>query len=237
MESNVSGNEPFSDSEFKSFAYDQIARIGKTLSSPKRLILLNVLSQGPHTVDELAQQSGMSVANTSRHLQQLKGACLVKAERDGANMRYQLASQKVAALFRDLKDVAADLLADLREAVQTIELSPTRAQGVDRDELLSMVEQQEALVVDVRPRTEYATAHISGSLSIPLDELTARLEELPRELRIVAYCRGKYCVLADKAVRLLKREGFDARRTNEDVVGWELDGLPVTRLAEQGPGG
>ena len=230
----MSVRQEFPEHAFKAFAYEQLARIGKSLSAPNRLVLLNVLSQGPHTVDELAGQSGMSMANTSRHLQQLKGACLVRSKRTGTSMRYELASPEVAAFFRSMKDVAADLLADLREAVQVIEASPTRAQAVARDELLSMVENEDALVVDVRPRSEYTAAHIPGAVSIPLGELMASLDELPRDLNVVAYCRGKYCVLADEAVRILQAQGFNARRTDEDVVGWELDGLPVVSLTEQG---
>lgn len=213
--------------DFKAFAYEQISRISKALSSPQRLILVNILNNGEHTVEELAAGSGMSVANTSRHLQVLKQARLVLSERRGNNNFYMVSSAKVPAFFCELKDLAYACLTELQQVLLKIVESPSRMNPVGREELLRLVGSCEAIVVDVRPQREYATAHMSGATSIPLDELRTRLNELPMDREIVAYCRGQYCLLADEAVAILRASGRKARRTDEDAVRWILEGLPV----------
>ncbi len=219
---------------FKAFAYEQISRISKAMSSPQRLILVNILSNGEHTVDELAANSGMSVANTSRHLQVLKQARLVSSERRGNNMFYMVSSTKVPAFFCELKDLAYSCLTELQQLLVEVVQCPSRMNAVGRDELLQLVGDAEATVVDVRPQREYDEGHMAGAVSIPLDELKSRLDELPKDRDIVAYCRGQYCLLADQAIAILEESGRPARRTDEDAVRWVLDGLPVdnTKQAE-----
>ncbi len=212
---------------FKSFAYEQISRVSKAMSSPQRLILINILSNGEHTVDELAVNSGMSVANTSRHLQVLKQARLVTSERRGNNMFYMVSNPKVPAFFCELKDLAYACLTELQQLLVEVVECPSRMNAVGREELLQLVGDAEATVVDVRPRREYETGHMPGAVSIPLDELKSRLDELPVDSDIVAYCRGKYCLLADQAIAIIEESGRKARRTDEDAVRWVLDGLPV----------
>jgi len=219
------------DDSFKAYAYEQVARIGQAVSSPQRLVLLNILCQGPHGVEELAQQAGLSVANTSRHLQVLKGANLATNERQGTRVVYSVTGDEVRAFFRGLKDLAWLRLGDLRAALEVISASPSRAETLDRDALLERVRCGDAVVVDVRPEEEYARGHLPGAVSMPLEQVQQRLGELPQDRTIVAYCRGRFCVLADKAVEVLRAAGYDARRTDEDAVAWELDGLPVERDA------
>jgi rhodanese-related sulfurtransferase len=185
------------------------------------------LNNGEHSVDELAANSGMSVANTSRHLQILKQARLIVSERRGNNMFYAVSNRRVPAFFCQLKDVAYACLTELQQLLLEVVQSPSRMDPVGRDELLRMVGNCEATVVDVRPKREFDTGHMRGATSIPLDELRGRLDELPKDREIVAYCRGQYCLLADQAVDVLKESGRNARRTDEDAVRWVLEGLPV----------
>ena len=215
------------DAEFKAYVYEQLACIGKALSSPQRLVLLNILTHGPHTVDELAKLGELSVANASRHLQILKAANLVAAQREGNFIRYSVASEAVLPFFNSVRDIALERLPGLREAMNEVARSDSRARAVLRDELLEKLRGGKVVLLDVRPASEHAEACIPGSLSVPLEELESRLDELPRGREVVAYCRGRYCLLADRAVEILRAAGFDARRTDDDVVAWRSNGLPV----------
>jgi rhodanese-related sulfurtransferase/DNA-binding transcriptional ArsR family regulator len=219
----------FPDDAFKAFAYEHVAQIGKALSSPQRLVLLNILAQGPRTVEVLAELSALSVANASRHLQTLKASGLVVNERKGQHVVYTTADDCVKRFIGSVKEMAWTCSVELRHAVEVISESPTRAQSVSRDELLSMVSNADVVVVDVRPAEEYTEGHLPGAVSVPLDELEARLAELPPGREVVAYCRGRYCILADRAVELLKKRGVKARRTDADVLEWEAAGLPLER--------
>jgi rhodanese-related sulfurtransferase len=221
------------DDEFKAFAYGQFARIGKALSSPVRLVLLNVLVQGPHTVDELAEQAGNPVANASHHLQILKAAGLVQSERRGQHVVYSVAGDGVGPFFQALKTLAREQLVELQRALEDISSSPTRAQAVGREELLARAASGDTVIIDVRPASEYDAGHLPGAVSVPLAELEQRLAELPRDREVVAYCRGRYCLLADRAVELLKAAGIPARRSDVEVVGWRLADLPLE--GGQGP--
>jgi len=214
---------------FKEFAYEQIARIGKALSSPQRLILLNILCQGQHTVDSLAKHSGLSVANASQHLQTLKAANLVEVERQGTYMLYSVADEGVRSFFFSLQDLALHRLAELRQALSEISSSPTRLEAVDHRELMAKVTNGEAVAIDVRPASEYDEGHLPGAVSVPLEDLEQRLAELPAEGEIVALCRGMYCILADKAVSILRARGFTARRARDGVVDWEQAGQELER--------
>ncbi|PKN54480.1 MAG: ArsR family transcriptional regulator [Deltaproteobacteria bacterium HGW-Deltaproteobacteria-14] len=217
------------DSDFKAFAYEQVARIGKAVSSAQRLVLLNILVNGPHTVEELAEGSELSIANTSRHLQILKQARLVSAMARGNHRIYNVESDAVCTFFIHLRELAAGHLAELRGALEAITASPTRADRVSRTELVAIVAAGDAFIVDVRPSQEFELGHLPGAVSIPLEELHHNLAVLPRDKTIITYCRGPLCLLADAAVTLLNRAGFQARRTDQDIPSWERAGLPVER--------
>jgi len=215
------------DKEFKEYVYDQLARIGKVLSSPQRLIIMNILSQSEHTVEELAKYANQSIANVSRHLQVLKSVNLVKVRRDGKHMQYSLTNKNTIEFYLRFKVLAWEHLAELRTAVQEISRSPTRADQIDRAELLKKIEDGDAILLDVRPGREYGESHLPGSVSIPLEELETRLEELDSDKTIVAYCRGQFCILADRAVEILRSQGYEAKRTDENIMDWMVNGIPL----------
>jgi len=217
------------NADFKAFAYDQVARIGKAVSSAQRLVLLNILVNGPHTVEELAAGSEQSIANTSRHLQILKRANLVTSSARGNHRVYAVESDAVSTFFLDLRELAAGHLTALRSALQTVSTCPTRAERVEADEMATLLEGSEVVIVDVRPPEEYEQAHLPGAVSVPIEVLHEHVDDLPRDRPIVAYCRGPLCLLADAAVTLLVRAGFQARRTDLDIPSWERAGRPVER--------
>jgi rhodanese-related sulfurtransferase len=212
---------------FKDDSYGQLARIGKALSSPKRLELLDLLCQTERTVEDLAKETSMSIANTSQHLQILDAARLVRSRKNGRFVVYSLADAMVGDFFRSLRVLGEDRLAELEQIQRRFlhlsgDLSP-----VDRETLIKRVRSGEVVVIDVRPIEEYRTAHIPGALAIPLQELKRRLSELPRSKEIVAYCRGPFCVLATDAVRLLRSRGLRAHRLEASVHDWKALGFPV----------
>lgn len=217
------------DDQFKKFVYEHFSRIGKAFSSPHRLVIMNILCQGEHTVDALAQYSGLSIANVSRHLQVLKSAKLVRVRRSGKNIKYIIADDETSDFFTRFKDFASGRLAEIRIALQEISKSPSRLQAVTLNELKKKVMDEGVLVVDVRPEEEFEHAHIPGALSLPLSTLKSHLREIPKNKSIVAYCRGWFCILADQAVELLLQEGFDARRAEPGIVEWKMEGLPVEK--------
>lgn len=217
-------NEP---RHFKASIYEQIARVGKAVSSGPRLELLDLLCQGPRTVEVLAGQAGQSVANTSRHLQVLRGARLVAAEKQGVHVRYRLADDEVCAFFRSLRRLAESRLSEIEQITQDFLESRGSMEPVDRDRLVERVRTGEVTVLDVRPTEEYAAGHIPGAVSVPLADLEHRLAEFPSDREIVAYCRGPYCVMAIEAVATLRNRGFVATRMDEGVPDWRARGLPV----------
>jgi rhodanese-related sulfurtransferase len=210
----------------KAELFDAIAVTGKALSSGKRLELLDLLAQGERSVDALARTAGLGLTTTSAHLQALRQAGLVATRRDGTRIFYRLAGQDVAALYALLQQVARDHQAAAGQ-VRTAYLGPDDTDQLTRQELLDRVRAGTATVIDVRPAEEYAAGHIPGAVSLPLDELKARLAELPDGAEIVAYCRGANCVLAHDAVRLLAARGRAAQRLTDGMLEWRLDGLPV----------
>ncbi|HXG20161.1 MAG TPA: metalloregulator ArsR/SmtB family transcription factor [Methylomirabilota bacterium] len=212
---------------FKDRIYEQLARIGKAVASPQRLEILELLSQGPRTVERLAQEAHLTVANTSRHLQILRGAQLVETEKEGVFVRYALANDSVADFVRSLRVLAANRLAELDHIAREFFQGQAPLEAVDRKDLLKRVRKGLATVLDVRPVEEYRAGHIAGAISIPLAELRDRLAELPRDHAIIAYCRGPYCVLAAQAVEFLQKQGFKALRLEDGVVDWRAHGLPV----------
>jgi rhodanese-related sulfurtransferase/DNA-binding transcriptional ArsR family regulator len=213
------------DRAAKNLLFDQFARIGKALSSGKRLELLDLLAQGERTVDALARASELGLSTTSAHLQTLKAANLVITRREGTKVYYRLAGTDVARLLALVRAVASAHLPDV-EAAASAYLGPGTEQ-VTRAELLERVQTGQVTVIDVRPREEYAAGHIPAAVSLPLDELADHLAELPDEHDIVAYCRGAYCVLAHEAVRLLTDHGRSAMRLADGMLEWRLADLPV----------
>jgi len=206
----------------------QFARMGHALSSPKRLEMLELLRQCEKCVETLAANTGMSVANTSRHLQILKSAGLVETRREGIHMIYRVADEQVHLLVSTLKKVAQSRLADVDRVLADIADGPVELDEVDRSQLLQLTKAGKIVVLDVRPEDEYCAHHLPCAHSIPLSQLAARLHELPRKGRIVVYCRGPYCLLAGEAVRILRRAGYDAIRLGEGLAEWMAAGMPVT---------
>lgn len=210
--------------------YEQLARVGKALGNGNRLALIELLAQAPRGVVELAQAAGLNVTTTSAHLQTLKHAGLVAAERAGTTIRYSVADDDVAALYGQLLDVAAAHLAEVDAAARRY-LGPDDTEQIDREELLRRVSAGRAVVLDVRPAMEYAAGHIPGAVSIPLDELAERIGELPPDIEIVAYCRGAYCVFSHDAVRLLTSHGRRAVSLADGILEWRLAGEPLSITA------
>ena len=207
--------------------YREYARIGKAVASPRRLLLLELLGQGPRTVETLAERAGMSVANTSQHLQQLRQARLVQTERDGQFITYSLAGEDVRRLLASLRVVAETRLADLEQARREYLDNIDCAEAVDREGLVERIRRGDVLVVDVRPPEEFQAAHVAGSISVPLDELEAAVHDLPRDREIAAYCRGSYCVLAAEAVEILRRHGFQAFHLQDGVFDLQAEGVDI----------
>ena len=215
--------------QYKDAIYDQFARIGKAVASPKRLELLDLLCQGERTVEVLAREANLSVANTSQHLQVLRSAHLAEAEKQGLNVVYRIAEPQVANFFHALRSLAETQLAEVEQLTRRFFAGKEGLETMDRETLLERVGAGMVAVLDVRPPEEYRAGHLPGALSIPLPELRRRLAELPRDREIVAYCRGPYCVLSVEAVEILRAEGFRAVRMEEGVQEWQLCGLSIEK--------
>jgi len=213
--------------EFKEAVFEQFAKIGQAFSSPKRLEILDILAQGERDVETLAAEVSITVANTSRHLQVLKNARLVAARKQGVRSLYRLADPIVLRSWKSLQALAESRMPEVNEAVRHYFRLRDGMEPVSREELLSRVQAGEVVVLDVRPRDEYEAGHIAGARSIPLSELEQRLEEIPPDRDIVAYCRGPYCVLAAEALEILRRRGRTAFRLVDGFPEWREAGLPV----------
>lgn len=210
----------------KEALFAQFAAVGKALGNPKRLELLDLLAQGPRHVEELATATTLGMSTCSAHLQSLREAGLVDTRRDGKRIYYSLTGDDVAWLWDWLRRVA-QAHRPHTEVARRAYLGPEDTDAVDTDELLRRLDAGDALVLDVRPEPEFAAGHLPGAVHIPLEELTDRIAELPRDRDIVAYCRGRYCVLAHDAVRLLTASGLQAHRAADGVLEWRLAGVPV----------
>jgi rhodanese-related sulfurtransferase/DNA-binding transcriptional ArsR family regulator len=219
---------------FKDRLYGQLARLGKALSSPHRLEILELLAQGERTVDSLATELGLSLANTSQHLQALRQAALVDCRKDGLFVHYRLADPDVFELSKVIRLVAERRLADFERLVREYFGDRSDAHPVAMDELLERVRSRDVVVLDTRPAAEYLAGHIAGAISVPVDELHQRLKKLTRDKEYVAYCRGPYCVYADRAVEILRANGRRARRLVEGYPEWRSAGLPVSLGSEPG---
>jgi rhodanese-related sulfurtransferase len=208
--------------------YQQLERIGQALASAPRLALLDLLRQAPRTVEALARQAGLTLANASQHLKVLRQARLVETAKRGVYVVYRLADGSVSGFFAALRGLAEARLAEVQEMARAFVERRGRFEPVDRARLLARVRAGAITVLDVRPAEEYRAGHIAGARSLPLPELKRRLVELPRDREIVAYCRGPYCVLAPEAVRLLRARGYRAVALDDGVPEWRGRGLPVT---------
>lgn len=213
--------------QFKDAIYEQFSRIGKAVSSPKRLELLDLLCQGAKNVETLARETGLTLANASQHLQTLRAARLIEAQKEGLHVTYQLCDPKVCEFFRSMRVLAESQLAEIEMIKRRFLENREGMEPVDRNDLLKRVKQGAVTVLDVRPVEEYRAGHIPGALSVPLTELEKLFSKLPRDQEIVAYCRGPYCVLAVQAVEMLRKRGFRAIRLEEGVQDWRAMGLRV----------
>ena len=218
---------PMADRAAKDALFDGFAEIAKALASGRRTEIVDLLAQGERSVDEIAEEIGQSVANTSHHLRAMARAGLLTTRRNGTRVFYRLASERVGELWSALRDVASEHVAGLERLAKAYLGDRDGVETLDRDELATRVERGEVLVLDVRPRHEYAAGHIPGAQSVPVAELRRHLRVLPKDTEVVAYCRGPYCVYADDAVRELTRRGFRARRLIDGFPEWKRAGLPV----------
>lgn len=212
---------------FKTEVNEQFARIAKAIANPHRLELVDLLAQGERSVEELAKESALSIANASQHLQALRDAHLVSSRKEGQRVYYRLADASVFQLLQIIREIAERQLAEVDRIVNTYLTERKAMEPVTVNELLSRLHEPGLVVLDVRPALEYVQGHIAGARSIPIDELEHRLRELPPDQEIVAYCRGTYCVFADEAVELLTAHGFQARRMQQGYPDWRLADLPT----------
>jgi rhodanese-related sulfurtransferase len=213
--------------EFKDRLFEQFARIGKALASPKRLEILDLLAQGERTVEEVARETAMPVANASQHLQVLKSARLVESRREGLYAYYRLAGEEVFEVWRAVRGLGESRLAEIDWVVETYLKDRDALEAVGAIALMERLSDGSVVVLDVRPEEEYRAGHIPGALSVPVDALEAALQTLPKDREIVAYCRSPYCVFSNEAVKLLEARGYRARRLMEGFPDWRAAGLPV----------
>jgi rhodanese-related sulfurtransferase/DNA-binding transcriptional ArsR family regulator len=211
--------------------YQLFTQIASAMANPHRLELLDLLVQAPRTVEELAREAHMSVANTSQHLQRLKQARLVLTEREGLYIRYRLADPAVARLWLELRTVAERQLAEVERALAAYRSRRHEFEQVSVTQLRERLRQGEVILLDVRPQEEYEAGHLPEAVSIPIDELERRLTELPLDKMVVAYCRGPYCVYADEALDLLTGQGYQVARLEEGVAEWQLAGYELEKTA------
>jgi rhodanese-related sulfurtransferase/predicted transcriptional regulator len=211
---------------FKDALYDQFARIGKAVSNPHRLEMLDLLAQGERRVEDLAREANLPIANASQHLQALLRAHLVERRRDGTSIYYRLADERVFQLWQAIRELGAARLAEVASLTRT-QFDDDRRDAIDLEALRARLREEQTILLDVRPIHEYRAGHLPGAISMPADELSNRLHELPKGSPIVAYCRGPYCVFADGAVTLLREHGYQATRMIDGVPDWKAAGLPV----------
>ncbi len=219
--------------EMKDGIYGQFARIGKAVAAPKRIELLELLCQGPRTVEDLANQTAVSIANASQHLQVLRSARLVEAQKRGLFVEYRLADESVLRFVHAMRELADLRFAEVGEITNAYLKARGALERVSGDELMQRVRKGEVTVLDVRPEQEYRAGHIPGARSVPVSELQKRFQELPKNREIVAYCRGPHCVMAIEAVELLRKRGFRARRMEQGVMEWRARGWRIEKSAPQ----
>jgi rhodanese-related sulfurtransferase/predicted transcriptional regulator len=213
--------------QVKDVLYAHVARIGKAVCSPKRLELIELLCQGEKSVERLAAEASISLKLASAHLKELRLAHLVETRKEGKNVIYRLTSEAVADFWVAIRSLAEDRLLELRASLARLSEHAHELTPMSRKELLARAKRGEVTVLDVRPEAEYTTSHLPYAQSMPLDELKKRLDDLPRDKPVVAYCRGPFCLMAVEAVELLNKKGFQAIRLEDGVAEWRAQGLPV----------
>lgn len=218
--------------EFKDALYAQFARIGQALASPKRIEMLDLLAQGPKTVEELAEAIATPVKNTSAHLRVLREARLVETRKEGTFVFYRHARGPVDPLLRALQQLGRERLAEVEQVTNQFLHSQDELEPVTLKELRRRLRDGSATIIDVRPRGEYEAGHLPGALSVPIEELKRRLRDLPKSREVLAYCRGPYCVFSLDAVKALRKQGYRARRADDGLPAWRLAGLPVATGSE-----
>jgi rhodanese-related sulfurtransferase len=212
---------------FKTQVNEQFARVAKAIANPHRLELVDLLAQGERSVEELANEADLSIANTSQHLQALRDAHIVATRKEGLRVYYRLANPQIFRLVQIIREIAEQQLAEVDRIVKSFLADRKSLEPITLNELVARLDEPGLIILDVRPALEYAQGHIPGARSIPVDELTVRLNELTPDQEIVAYCRGPYCVFADEAVEILTDHGYRVRRMQEGFPDWKLANLPT----------
>ncbi|WP_262711663.1 metalloregulator ArsR/SmtB family transcription factor [Niastella caeni] len=200
----------------------------KAMANPHRLEIVDLLGQGEKTVEEIAGETGMSVANTSQHLQVLKSANLVEIRREGNFINYKLTHEEIYKSWQNLRELGLNHIAEMEKLVKDFREKRNSLEALKIDELLTKMKSKNVVVLDIRPETEFQNGHITGAINIPIEELATQLKNLPKNKEYVAYCRGPFCVFADEAVAVLNKKGYSAKRLNEGFPDWVLKGLPVS---------
>jgi rhodanese-related sulfurtransferase/DNA-binding HxlR family transcriptional regulator len=215
------------DRAAKDALFEALASVAKALGNGHRAEIIDVLAQGERSVEDLADEIGQSVANTSHHLRSLARSGILTTRRDGTRVYYRLASERVADLWGAMRDVAAAHVADIDRLTRAYLGAPDGVEEITRAELAQRLDAGDLIVLDVRPVAEYEAGHVRGARSVPVSELRRHLRDLPADADIVAYCRGPYCVYANEAVRQLQSRGYRAQRLQDGYPEWQRDGLPV----------
>jgi rhodanese-related sulfurtransferase/DNA-binding transcriptional ArsR family regulator len=213
--------------DFKNRVYEELAKITKALANPHRLEIVELLAQAEFSVEQIALQTGLSVANASQHLQVLKAAQLVDVTRQGNFIHYRLANTNVFKAWKALRELGVERIAAIEKLVKDFRHSKFQFDSVTIDQLVKKIESGKITILDVRPSAEFNAGHIANAVSIPIDELSGRLKELPKRNEIIAYCRGPFCAFADEAVAILVGAGYKATRLEEGFPDWQIQDLPV----------
>lgn len=216
------------DRTAKRALFDALAGVAKALGSGRRAEIVDLLSQGPRSVEEIASEIDQSVANTSHHLHALARGGVVRSTKEGTRVIYRLAGPAVSTLWRSLREVAAEHVVEVDSLARAYLGDREGLDPVPRTELARRLKRGDVIVLDVRPSPEFEAGHITGARSVPIAELSRRLKEIPKSKQVVAYCRGRYCVYADDAVRTLRKKGFRALRLEDGFPEWHAEGLPVS---------
>jgi rhodanese-related sulfurtransferase len=213
--------------QFKDKVYKELARISKAMANPHRMEIIELLAQGEFSVEEIAAQTNLTVANGSQHLQVLKTAQLVEVNRQGNFIFYRLSNENVFKAWKALRALGIERISAIEKVVKEFRKAKFDFETVTIEELIEKLESGKVTILDVRPEAEYNQGHIAGAISIPIDELAKRLKELPKRREIIAYCRGPFCVYADEAVSLLTKAGYKAKRLEEGFPDWKVGELPI----------
>ncbi|NII26358.1 metalloregulator ArsR/SmtB family transcription factor [Pseudoflavitalea sp. X16] len=217
---------------FKDKAYSMLATMIKAMANSHRLEIVDLLGQGEKAVEEIANETSMSIANTSQHLQVLKAANLVEIRREGNFIYYKLGHEEIYQSWQMLRELGLKHMAEMEKLVNDFREKRNSLEALKMDDLLKRIKSKNVVILDVRPETEFKNGHIPGAINIPVEGLATRLKKLPKNKEYVAYCRGPFCVFADEAVQILTQKGFNAKRLGEGFPDWKMKGLPVEIIEE-----